>query len=197
MSDVVMVIAQNVFRDEEYAEPKAVLERSGARVTTASSAPGKCIGKLGMVADAEISVADAANRAWDAAVFIGGAGAAVFFDDPDAHRLARGTFERGSIVGAICIAPSTLARAGLLEGVARDCVRLAARGSDRARRRLDRRSGHGRRTHRDRQRARGGAAVRRGARRAARRREFAALELPACEQRGGESHDRGTRDRGR
>jgi protease I len=117
MPDVVMVIAQRVFRDEEYAEPKAVLERSGARVTTASSAPGQCIGKLGMLAHADVSLADAADTAWDAVVFVGGGGAAIFFDDADAHRLARETLARGAIVGAICIAPSTLAHAALLDGV--------------------------------------------------------------------------------
>lgn len=117
MPEVVFVIAPKVFRDEEYAEPRAILEEHGAHVVTASVAPGKCIGKLGMEAEATLSVADASDRRWDAAVFIGGAGAEGFFDDKDAHALARRTFENGGIVAAICIAPSVLARAGLLDGV--------------------------------------------------------------------------------
>lgn len=117
MPEVVMVIAQNVFRDEEYEIPKRVLESRGARVTTASMAPGECIGKLGMSATADISLAQAASRHWDAAVFVGGGGAQVFFDDIDAHALARDTFDRGAVVAAICIAPSILAHAGLLESV--------------------------------------------------------------------------------
>jgi protease I len=117
MANVVMVIAPKMFRDEEYAEPKRVLESRGATVVTASVAPGECIGKLGMRATAEISVAEAATRTWDAAVFIGGAGAAVFFDDPAAHELARRTRDAGVVLAAICIAPSTLAHAGLLDGV--------------------------------------------------------------------------------
>jgi protease I len=116
MKQVVMVIAPKVFRDEEYAEPKAVLESRGAAVVTASSLPGPCVGKLGMQAHAEIDVAEASARRWDAAVFVGGGGAEVFFDDPAAHALARSAEEAGSIVGAICIAPSTLARAGMLGG---------------------------------------------------------------------------------
>lgn len=118
MPNVVMVIAQDIFRDEEYAEPKKVLEERGAQVVTASVAPGKCSGKLGMSAEASTSVAKASRETWDAAVFVGGGGAEVFFDDEDAHRLARTTFERGGIVAAICIAPSVLAHAGLLDGVA-------------------------------------------------------------------------------
>lgn len=117
MPDVVIVIAPEIFRDEEYAEPKAVLEGRGARVVTASVAPGQCIGKLGMTAEATMSVDDAAARGWDAAVFVGGAGARVFFDDAGAQRLASKTLARGGVVAAICIAPSVLAQAGLLVGV--------------------------------------------------------------------------------
>lgn len=117
MKSVVMVIAPTLFRDEEYAEPKAVLEAAGAAVTTASVSPGTATGRFGMLAHPSISVADAAQTSWDCVVFVGGGGASVFFDDPDAHALARLVHENGGVVGAICIAPSTLARADLLAGV--------------------------------------------------------------------------------
>jgi len=117
MKSALLVIAPSVFRDEEYAEPKRVLEGYGVEVTTASTRAGEATGKLGMKATATTSVAEAADQTWDAVAFIGGAGASVFFDDPDAHRLARDTLERGDVLAAICIAPSTLARAGLLRGV--------------------------------------------------------------------------------
>jgi protease I len=117
MPDVVMVIAPGVFRDEEYAEPKRVLESRGATVVTASVAPGECIGKLGLRVQATISVVDAAEREWDAVIFVGGAGAAVYFDDEAAHALARRAAAGSGVLSAICIAPSTLARAGLLSGV--------------------------------------------------------------------------------
>lgn len=117
MTRALMVIAPTVFRDEEYAVPKGVLEAHGVDVTTASVEPGECIGKLGMRATATVSVRDATEHAWDVVVFVGGAGAQVFFDDPDAHALARVQLESGRVLAAICIAPSTLARAGLLTGV--------------------------------------------------------------------------------
>jgi protease I len=117
VADVVMVIAPEVFRDEEYAEPVRILEQHGARVTTASAAPGKCIGKLGLVAHADLSLAEAMHRSWDAVVFVGGSGAQRFFDDTEAHTLARQAARAGAVVGAICIAPSVLAHAGLLAGV--------------------------------------------------------------------------------
>lgn len=117
MPQVLMVIAPEVFRDEEYAEPKSVLETWGATVTTASLEAGVCKGKLGMIAEATLALADAEPADYDAVVFVGGGGAQVFFDDPDAHALARGAFENKRVVAAICIAPSILARAGLLDGV--------------------------------------------------------------------------------
>lgn len=112
-----MVIAPDVFRDEEYAHPKAILEGLGATVTTASIRAGTCRGKLGMTAEATIGLRDAVAAAYDAVIFVGGGGAQVFFDDPAAHDLARTALENNSVVAAICIAPSVLAHAGLLGGV--------------------------------------------------------------------------------
>jgi protease I len=114
---VLMVIAPAVFRDEEYAEPKAVLEARGAEVVTASRTAGVCQGKLGMTAEATVALAAAEARDYDAVVFVGGGGAETYFDDPDAQRLAQRALESGRVLGAICIAPSILARAGLLKGV--------------------------------------------------------------------------------
>ena len=117
MKRVLMLIAPAVFRDEEYAYPKAVLESRGAEVVTASRAAGVCMGKLGMTAHADIALRDADPADYDAVAFVGGAGAQTYFDDPAAHALARAMRASGRIIGAICIAPSVLAHAGLLRGV--------------------------------------------------------------------------------
>jgi protease I len=117
MPNIVMIVAPTVFRDEEYAQPKSLLETRGASIVTASVAPCEAVGRFGLRTQATISVKDACSSLWDAVVFIGGGGAAVFFDDADAHALARAQVERGGVLAAICIAPSTLAHAGLLENV--------------------------------------------------------------------------------
>ena len=117
MKTALMVIAPSHFRDEEYAAPKQILEDHAVSVSTASIDPGECIGKLGMHAIATISVADAARIPFDAVVFVGGAGAAVFFDNPKAHALARQQADAGRVLAAICVAPSILAHAHLLDGV--------------------------------------------------------------------------------
>lgn len=117
MVRVLMVIAPNIFRDEEYDHPKAVLEARGAEVTTASKAAGTCRGKLGMLAEATTALEGLDASGFDAVVFVGGGGAEVFFDDPAAHALARSALQAAKVLGAICIAPSVLAHAGLLQGV--------------------------------------------------------------------------------
>lgn len=117
MKSALMVIAPEMFRDEEYAVPKAILERRGAHVSTASTRAGESVGKLGMHANADLALEDAVDRDWDLVVFVGGPGARVFFDDDTAHDIAQSVLASGGITAAICIAPSTLAHAGMLQGV--------------------------------------------------------------------------------
>lgn len=113
---ILMVIAPKGFRDEEFLEPKQVFEESGAEVTVASKGVDKAQGKLGATANVDIDISDAVAFDYDAVVFIGGPGATVYFKDETAHKLAKDAAESGRVVGAICIAPSILANAGVLEG---------------------------------------------------------------------------------
>jgi len=116
MPAVLMVIAPETFRDEEYAHPKEVFERRGARIVTASTRSGTCTGRFGMAAVADMALDDVVATDYDAVVFVGGGGAEVFFDDVTAHALAGQALDAGRVVAAICIAPTILARAGLLTG---------------------------------------------------------------------------------
>jgi len=116
MPEILMVVAPSLFRDEEYEAPKAVFEAHGATVTTASTECGPAIGTYGCRAMVDSSLCNADLSRFAALIFVGGSGAEVFFDDPDAHAAARKAVDLGQTVGAICIAPSILARAGLLDG---------------------------------------------------------------------------------
>jgi protease I len=114
---VLLVIAPVTFRDEEYAEPKRILENAGVEVTTASTQPGTCVGRFGLEAFADVALCDVDPSVFDAIAFVGGGGARIYFDDEAAHRVAREALDSNHIVGAICIAPSILGHAGLLDGV--------------------------------------------------------------------------------
>lgn len=111
-----MVIAFRDFRDEEYFIPKKILEDSGASVSTASDSSGKAIGKLGGDVEVDLLLRDLKPADYDAVLFAGGPGAYDYFENPDCRRIAKETAENGKILGAICIAPAILAKAGVLQG---------------------------------------------------------------------------------
>ena len=112
----VLIIASDKFRDEEYQKPKAILEREGVKVTTASSTLNEVTGMLGAKAKPTMLLKDIKTADFDAIVFIGGQGASEYWDNSTAHELARKTVENEKILAAICIAPVTLANARVLEG---------------------------------------------------------------------------------
>lgn len=115
--NAVMVIAPENFRDEEYETPRRLLEEAGVRVTLASSSMDPATGKLGSIVQPDLLLEDIRTWEYDCLVFVGGGGASVYFDDERAFSLARRAVEDGLVVGAICIAPHILAKAGLLDGV--------------------------------------------------------------------------------
>ena len=113
---VVMIIAPQKFRDEELLHSKAVLEKNGAIVKVASLKKATAIGMLGARVMPDLPLSAVRAEEYDAVVFIGGIGAEVYFNNPMAIGLAQKAYNLGKVVGAICIAPSILAIAGLLNG---------------------------------------------------------------------------------
>jgi len=116
MKKVVMIIAQNDFRDEELLQPKKLLKENGIEVKVASTTLDYVAGMLGARVKPDMLVNDIKVEDFDAIIFVGGSGAEQYWDDPLAQSLAQGAVSSGRIVAAICIAPVTLARAGILEG---------------------------------------------------------------------------------
>jgi protease I len=116
MPHAIFVVAQRGFRDEELIEPHRALEEAGWRCTIASSHEGVCTGMLGARVTATLALSEVRPEDYDAVVFIGGNGAHALFDDQDAHRLASTLAAANKVVAAICIAPTILARAGVLLG---------------------------------------------------------------------------------
>jgi len=112
---VLMVLAQDPFRDPEYFEPKKVLESAGHKVTTTCTAP-VAKGAEGASVKADVLFRDVNAKDYDAIVFIGGAGSYQYHDDKKAHDLAKYAVNNGKVLGAICAAVGTLANAGVLKG---------------------------------------------------------------------------------
>jgi protease I len=113
---ILMIIASNNFRDEEFRMPKNLFEEQGAKVTIASSELSISKGMLGMKVRPDILLDDVIAEDYAAVIFVGGGGASEYWEDPTAHFIAQTAYDHQKIVAAICIAPVTLANAGLLEG---------------------------------------------------------------------------------
>jgi len=115
MRKAVMIIAQENFRDEELLEPKKVLEEAGIDVKIASLSKQVARGMLGAKVIPDMTLQDIDVQEFDAIIFIGGSGSSIYWDDPSAHKIAQQALSSNKILAAICIAPVTLARAGLLK----------------------------------------------------------------------------------
>lgn len=113
---VVMIVASSNFRDEELILPKNALENAGIEVVLASSSLSPARGMLGMEIKPDILIQDVKVEDFDVVIFVGGAGAKEYWDNSIAHRIAIQAEHKDKVIGAICIAPVTLAKAGILEG---------------------------------------------------------------------------------
>lgn len=113
---ILMIIACKNFRDEELTTPKKMLEANGYDVTVASREKSGCTGMLGATATVDTLLSEVNVDEYDGIIFVGGVGAKIYINDPLAHKIARQAVKNGKILGAICIAPSILAKAGVLKG---------------------------------------------------------------------------------
>ncbi len=113
---IALVVAPRGFRDEEYFEPKKILEDAGVSVSTVSKGVSQATGKLSGLTRVDVDLADISTDDFDAIAFIGGPGSAGYYDDDVALDLARSSAASGKPTAAICIAPGILANAGVLSG---------------------------------------------------------------------------------
>lgn len=118
---ILMVVAQDNFRDEEYLEPRDVLEDAGVSITVASNSTKEAHGALGAKIKPDISIKDAIMAEFDGLVVVGGGGSREhLWPNKDLQRLVKDAFDQDKLVSAICISPVVLARAKILED--RDCT---------------------------------------------------------------------------
>jgi len=114
---ILLVIAQEQFRDEECFVPKQLFEAAGVKVTVAAEFTETAKGMLGGTIKPDIRIAEASLADYDAIVISGGAGARVYlWDNKTLQQLVKDAYAKGKVVSAICISPVVLARAGILKG---------------------------------------------------------------------------------
>jgi len=111
-----IIIAQEMYQDKEYEGTRKGLEAGGFSIEVASKETGECKGKYGGTEEATIAMRDANVEDYSRIAFIGGPGAGAYAEDPDALKLANDFSRTGRPFGAICVAPTILAKAHLLAG---------------------------------------------------------------------------------
>jgi protease I len=112
---VLMVLAPKDFRDEEFFKTRVALQAAGAEVLTAAQGVEEALGVLGGKVKIDVDLAAVNLQDYAALVFVGGTGAQVYFNQESVLALVRGAFAQKKVIGAICIAPSILANAGILK----------------------------------------------------------------------------------
>ena len=113
---IALVIAFRDFRDVEYFTPRDILAEAGAEIVTVSSEKGLALGADGGEAEVDLTASQTKTEDFEAVVFVGGPGMVKNLDNQDFQRIARECVSLGKVVGAICIAPVLLAKAGILQG---------------------------------------------------------------------------------
>lgn len=113
---VAFVIASKYFQDEEFFAPKEILEKAGFQVIPVSDRLGLAKGTEG----GEVSVSHCLENwptlDYDILAIAGGKGALKYLDNELSYQLLQRAVKEKKVIGAICIAPLILARAGILEG---------------------------------------------------------------------------------
>jgi len=114
---ILLVIAQEQFRDEECFVPKQLFEAAGVKVTVAAESTETAKGMLGGVIKPDITISDTRIDDYDAIVISGGSGSRKYlWNNKTLHKLVKEANARKKVISAICISPVVLARTGVLKG---------------------------------------------------------------------------------
>jgi len=117
---VIMIIAPENFRDEEYFDTREALEKKGVDVSVASISNPAISGIDKREVQVDMMLPDVTDD-FDGIVFVGGGGAKVYFQNQTVLDLARKYYEEGKIVAAICIAPIILGHSGIMSDKKATC----------------------------------------------------------------------------
>lgn len=112
---ILMVLASDNFRDEEYEIPRAFWEFQDVQVQTVASS-FQSVGRFGLKVINDFTFPAIQESDFDAVFFVGGGGCMEYLDNKSAQLLAFDFKNKGKIVGAICMAPRLLLQWGILTG---------------------------------------------------------------------------------
>ncbi|MBF0409530.1 MAG: DJ-1/PfpI family protein [Candidatus Riflebacteria bacterium] len=113
---VALVIAPENFRDEELMVPMTTLNKAGFDTMIASSNTGSAKGMLGKVVIVQETIEKLSADDLAGLIVVGGSGSPKhLWDNKSLLDLISKIYKQGKPVGAICISPPVLGRAGILK----------------------------------------------------------------------------------
>jgi protease I len=117
MAMLLFVIAPTQFNDIELNETRRICQEAGHLVTIASTQAGDAFGMHGHVEPVMQTLQLVESSDYDALIIIGGYGAIEsLWDNVMLHDLVHQFDEAQKLLGAICVSPVVLAKAGMLRG---------------------------------------------------------------------------------
>lgn len=112
---VIFIIAHQGYQPIEYTVPKKILENAGYQVLTASNNPGTATAADNTTTPVDITLEAITQTETEGIFFIGGPGAMEHLDNLTSYQIAEHAIEKGIPLGAICVSPRILAKAGVLK----------------------------------------------------------------------------------
>lgn len=113
---ILMILPHRKFQEEEYEGTSAVLTETLANVVIASS-HDTAKGIKGTIVKSNLLIKEVDSKKFDALILIGGVGSIEYWHNNDIIDLIREAKNNGKLICAICLAPVTLANAGLLKNI--------------------------------------------------------------------------------
>lgn len=118
---VLVVLPAKDFNETGFLIVKNTLESKGIKIFIASDASGLCTGLSGLKVKADINFYNIHESNFAAIILAGGSGARNYWNNSVLHKTSKKFFEAKKVIAAICSAPVTLAKAGLLMGLSATC----------------------------------------------------------------------------
>jgi protease I len=110
-----IIIAFKDFQDQEYLLPKKIIEDSGFKTETISNKKGIAIGVFGETVEINKTIEEIDIKNYRSIIFVGGGGCLPYLDNEKSYKLIQEAEKNKKIIGAICISPVILAKAGILK----------------------------------------------------------------------------------
>jgi len=114
--NILIILPCNKFQEEEYEETSTILKNALAKVIVASSQI-TATGIYGTTVTTNLLIEEVNAKQFDAVILIGGVGSIEYWHSDKIFNLLKKAKKYGKLICAICLAPVTLANAGLLRNI--------------------------------------------------------------------------------